>query len=253
MGGAALLDAADEWLRAANSSAAVNDDDEVGDAAAALPAGLAAEPLLRFEKGRSAWAEAKAMVASDWPVTGADGQPRTARLSSTQCAALYLIADWVERVVVARADGLGMGDAGYPEPLRLVVTGAAGSGKTLLFLRSREFVARFLGEDSVDFRAFTNAAAVAGGGGTVHASGKIAVAKRGRGRARRGVAGAQRAELEMLWEGRHLVWIDECSMLSNTLFSQFSRRVGEATHVADRSIGGLGAVLSGDFLQGSCC
>ena len=137
-------------------------------------------------------------MAREWTITDADGRPRTARLSPTQRLALYLVADWAERVVAARAEGLEPGDPTYPAPLRLVVTGAAGSGKTFLFLRCREFVGHHLGEDSVDFRAFTNAASVAGGGGTVHAGGKIAVARGGRERARLGVAGAQRVALETM-------------------------------------------------------
>ncbi len=63
------------------------------------------------------------------------------------------------------------------------------------------------------------------------------------------VRGAQRELLESMWEGRSLVWLDEISMVSRDLLSRFSRRLGVSVDNHDASFGGLGMVLSGDFLQ----
>eukprot|EP00661_Eupelagonemidae_sp_cell13_P004301 gene4301-2839_t len=88
----------------------------------------------------------------------------------------------------------------YPAPLQLLITGAAGCGKTWLFLQVREFVRHHLGHDAVDFRCFTNSAACHGDGGTLHAGGKIAW-KKGE-RRDKGMPGAtvqQKSELESMW------------------------------------------------------
>ena len=253
----------DEWVRACQRQPdqLADTDDDLGGGAPPIDA---VGPGVVVDYGPpppNAWDDALDVVRRSDAGELRTPSGGTWRFTPSQRTAFLLCAEWVARCKDA-ARRLPWDDPGFPAPLRAVIIGPAGSGKTFLWRVLADFVNRHVkpadgaGKDATRFTAFTNSAAAIGKGSTVHSSAKIQVAGGRRRGGRRDQArqsalrGQTRVELQSIWAPVRVLWVDEISMIPGALFSHLSARVGDARGVHPAwSLGGIGAVLSGDWLQ----
>ena len=142
--------------------------------------------------------------------------------------------------------------ASRPESLadnfQLALMGAGGTGKTTVLRVIEALINYFRGPDSVRKCAPSNSAARLLNGDTLHAVCKLpfgtATIKSKKGR----LSTTVREKYRQRWEPACACFIDEISMVSPDNLFQSEFRMKEAK-VSERAWGGLGMVLSGDFMQ----
>ena len=132
--------------------------------------------------------------------------------------------------------------------LVMILTGAGGSGKTTLVHKLEAFADFFLGDYSMRKSAPTNTAARVCGGDTSHALYKLPFGNTLQSRRSRLTSQVLNAYQEM-WRGAHSHAHDEVSMRPPSVFFQIQVRTRVATGQTHALFGGLGTLLTGDFLQ----
>ena len=184
------------------------------------------------------------------------------RLNVKQCRALLHWALWLQKkmshqwVKAGQLAAEPWASGAKPEPLRHVLIGGAGCGKTTTLLVIEALLDFFLGADSMRKAAPTNTAARLLRGDTVHALFKLP----------RGTLQSKGGKLSKLalkalrhrWQGSTAFAIDEISMLPPGSMHQVDMRSRDITRSEeeessvvkfDNFFGGKAVNLSGDFLQ----
>ena len=127
-----------------------------------------------------------------------------------------------------------------PEPLRMIVSGTAGTGKSFLI-----HCLKTLFSDRLRVMAPTGVAAFNVGGFTMHSL--LHLPTRGEFKA---LEGEQLQQLQQSFSGVDYLFIDEISMLGRKHFGQVDQRLRQAfPHHAGKSLGGCSCLLVGDFGQ----
>ena len=138
-----------------------------------------------------------------------------------------------------------------PEPLKLIVQGGAGVGKTHTLNTILKFVLDMYGANSniVKTAAPTGSASFAIGGKTIHDLLQIPVTKQAN-QAMDDLTGDALMRLQMKLEGTKVLVIDEMSMISPGFLYKINRRLQEAfPNCKDQPFGGVCLILMGDFAQ----
>ena len=127
-----------------------------------------------------------------------------------------------------------------PEPLQMVVSGTAGTGKSFLI-----YCLKALLLDRLRVMAPTGVAAFNVGGFTLHSL--LHLPTRGEFKS---LEGEQLQKLQQSFSGVDYLIIDEMSMLGRKLFGQVDQRLRQAfPHRADQALEGCSCLLVGDFGQ----
>ena len=123
------------------------------------------------------------------------------------------------------------------EPLRLIVIGEAGTGKSYLIyalcnlLREKCVVTATTGKASYNIR-----------GVTIHSLLKLPVGPRGN----KDLTGQNLSKLQKSLDGIEYILIDEYSMLGQNTFGWIDKRCKQATGCYDKVLGGISMILIGD-------
>lgn len=137
-----------------------------------------------------------------------------------------------------------------PEPLKLIVQGGAGVGKTHTLNTICKFIVDTYGANSniLKTAAPTGTAAFAIEGKTIHDFLQIPVTKQPN--QMDDLTGDALMRLQMKLEGTKVLVIDEMSMLSPGFLYKINRRLQEAfPNCKDQPFGGVCLILLGDFAQ----
>lgn len=131
-----------------------------------------------------------------------------------------------------------------PKPLRLLIQGTAGTGKTATILALRKLLG-----NKLHASATTGSAGVIISAGTIHTLVKLP----NNYRQRKDLNGKTLQRLQDAWEGpeqipRTYLIVDEISMMGRTNFYWLDRRLRQITG-KNESFGGISVILSGDFGQ----
>ena len=127
-----------------------------------------------------------------------------------------------------------------PEPLRMIVSGTAGTGKSFLIHCLKALLL-----DRLRVMAPTGVAAFNVGSVTLHSL--LHLPTRGEFKA---LEGEQLQQLQQSFSGVDYLIIDEMSMLGRKLFGQVDQRLRQAfPHRAGEALGGCSCLLVGDFGQ----
>ena len=129
----------------------------------------------------------------------------------------------------------------------LVLVGPGGTGKTTVLRVAEALIDHFAGAESVRKCAISNTASRLLGGDTMHALCKLPREDMQQ-RAGRLTSSTLKKHRER-WRSASAVFIDEISMVGPEQLHQADIRIQQATQNMHQVFGGLGAVLSGDFLQ----
>jgi hypothetical protein len=134
-----------------------------------------------------------------------------------------------------------------PGPLRLIVYGEGGTGKSKVI----EFVTAAFAAKGVSHllvkAAYTGVAASVIDGKTTHTIGQIGIN-------RRKISEEGKRKLQAFWRNKQYLIIDEISMISKRFLAQLSRNIsigleGACCHIPGSSFGGLNVIVCGDFHQ----
>ncbi|KAE8220701.1 hypothetical protein CF319_g5812 [Tilletia indica] len=140
------------------------------------------------------------------------------------------------------------------EPLRLLMHGEAGTGKTVVVRLLRELMDRFGRGNEIKFMAPTGKAASAIGGMTQHSAFGIEVHRRGLTTEEREIAQRDNQGKRMRFlqsSFAHVRWLffDEVSMTSCEVFSDIDQALRTATQRLDEPFGGINVIFAGDLCQ----
>ena len=129
----------------------------------------------------------------------------------------------------------------------MILIGPGGTGKTTVLRAAEALIDHFDGSDSVRKCAFANTAARLLQGDTLHALCKLPLTdlQQRTGRLRLKVLKQHR----LRWKTAVAMFIDEISMVAADQFLQTDVRARQAKELSSVRFGGLGVILSGDFLQ----
>ena len=127
-----------------------------------------------------------------------------------------------------------------PPPLHMVVCGTAGTGKSYLI----SALSQLLGDKCV-LTGTTGMAAYSIGGRTLHSTLQIPIHPT----AQKDLTGNSLQRLQMRFQGKHYIIIDEMSMLGQKTFSWVDKRLRQATGALNEPLGGISLLLFGDFAQ----
>ena len=129
-----------------------------------------------------------------------------------------------------------------PSPLRLLISGTAGTGKTFLI----RALSQLLGDHCIR-TATTGMAAILIAGMTIHSAAALPIA--GRARTQGDLRGERLNKLQSTFRDKDYLILDEMSMIGQTSFGHLDNRLREATGAKDDVFGGLSIILVGDFGQ----
>ena len=144
-----------------------------------------------------------------------------------------------------------LGQEAQPKPIRIFITGGAGTGKSYVIRAIREHIERSVqGSDQVHgcmVMAPTGVAAFNVDGLTIHRALNLQVEHR-RSAYHLKLTTVALRELRMLWRGIHTIIIDEISMVSYEVLQSVHYRLCEK-FANDDIFGGLNMIAVGDFYQ----
>ncbi|XP_078677726.1 uncharacterized protein LOC144914113 [Branchiostoma floridae x Branchiostoma belcheri] len=139
-----------------------------------------------------------------------------------------------------------------PTPLRLFISGGAGTGKTHILNVIREFVLRAFPTDSykppIIICAPTGVAAFAVGGSTLHKALKLPVQHRNKYDSFK-LSDQNLHQMRYTWSEVKFFLVDEISMCGYFTFQQINQRLNEIMNTPDEYFGNLNVILIGDFYQ----
>ncbi|KAE8231451.1 hypothetical protein CF326_g3538 [Tilletia indica] len=140
------------------------------------------------------------------------------------------------------------------EPLRMLMHGEAGTGKTVVVRLLRELMDRFGRGNEIKFLAPTGKAASAIGGMTQHAAFGIDVHRRGMTTEELQLAQRDNQSKRMRFlqsSFGHVRWLffDEVSMTSCEVFGEIDQALRIATQRLDVPFGGMNVIFAGDLCQ----
>ena len=124
------------------------------------------------------------------------------------------------------------------EPLRMIVCGTAGTGKTYLINALKQVLC-----SQCMLTATTGIAAFNIGGQTLHSAAQLPI------REYRDLQGDSLHRLQMKLDGKSYIIIDEMSMMGHRMLSWLDDRLRAGTGHQDKPFGGLSIILLGDFGQ----
>ena len=125
-----------------------------------------------------------------------------------------------------------------PEPVHMIVSGTAGTGKTYLI----SAVKQVLGTQCV-VTATTGIAAFSIKGETLHSAAQLPI------REYRELQGDSLQRLQLRLEGKSFLIVDEMSMIGHKMLSSLDNRLRAGTGKEDIPFGGMSVILMGDFGQ----
>ena len=180
--------------------------------------------------------------------------PDTKTLNVKQGRALLYIACWLQgRMTAYWVDEGQLPKAILAEPemqlwsdFAMVLIGPGGTGKTTVLKAAEALIDYFVGDESVRKCALSNTASRLLGGDTLHAMCKLPREDLQQKQSR--LTGQVLRKHRARWKSAAALFIDEISMVAPDQLHQANIRVQQATHL-HQVFGGLGTVLSGDFLQ----
>ena len=136
-----------------------------------------------------------------------------------------------------------------PPPLRMIIHGEGGTGKSKVLQTVTETFKSRGCEHMLVKAAYTGVAASLIEGKTTHVIGGIS-GTTSRFNTDDPVSDETRAKLAKMWENRQYLAVDEMSMISKNFFALLARNVGIGRGDAeDRSFGGVSVIMLGDFHQ----
>ncbi|XP_028394466.1 uncharacterized protein LOC114518659 [Dendronephthya gigantea] len=124
------------------------------------------------------------------------------------------------------------------EPLHMIVSGTAGTGKTYLISALKQVL-----QDQCIVTATTGIAAFSIGGQTLHSAAQLPI------REYRELQGDSLQRLQLRLEGKRFLIIDEMSMIGHKMLSWLDNRLRAGTGKEDVPFGGMSIILMGDFGQ----
>ena len=168
---------------------------------------------------------------------------------------------WISFRLVARSfikTHASMSD--HPQPIRILLTGPGGTGKTHVVNALRALMAEYGSEHTLRFLAPTGSAASLIDGMTIHKGLgiKIKSNSKGKGNRKPGESGEDytvlisvrnRTLLRDEWRLVKVLFIDEVSLLSEQLICEVDHALRYATERPDEWFGGITVIFAGDFFQ----
>lgn len=136
----------------------------------------------------------------------------------------------------------------HPPPLRMLLHGAGGTGKSKVIQTITEFFTCRGARHLLLKAAYTGVAASLIDGKTTHTIAMVTRADD------RGVSAQTKAKLQQFWRDYEYLIIDEMSMIGKTFLAKLSRNISigkmlEGSAVSPQSFGGINVILCGDFHQ----
>jgi hypothetical protein len=168
---------------------------------------------------------------------------------------------WVAYRIIARSFikiHVDMGDR--PEPIWMLMTGPAGTGKTHIVNAVRALMAEYGDEHTLRLLAPTGSAASLINGMTVHKGLGIKIKSNQKGKGNRNpgesaedytvlISIRNRTLLRDEWRLVKVLFIDEVSMVSQQLICEIDHALRYATERPDEWFGGICVIFAGDFCQ----
>ncbi len=135
-----------------------------------------------------------------------------------------------------------------PPPLRMVIHGEGGMGKSRVIQTVTEYFAQRGAKHMLIKAAYTGVAASLIDGKTTHVIGMISR------NSKNGLSDDSKGKLQAFWKWYTYLVLDEVSMISKPFLSLLSRNIGVGKQTpgvpnSDFSFGGVNVILCGDFLQ----
>ena len=127
-----------------------------------------------------------------------------------------------------------------PEPLHMLVSGTAGTGKSYLI----SAIAQLLNQ-SCALTGTTGMASFLIYGKTLHSALTLPV----RGNTQKDLQGASLQKLQLNMKDKYYLIIDEMSMIGHRMLAWVDKRLRQATGKIDSPLGGISVILFGDFAQ----
>ncbi|KAE8230690.1 hypothetical protein CF326_g4303 [Tilletia indica] len=193
-----------------------------------------------------------------------DATPSTTRLHWKDRPPHDLLRALVEERTLTPSQSLAFNIAGRhffdslhgapAKPLRLLMHGEAGTGKTVVVRLLRELMDRFGRGNEIKFMAPTGKAASAIGGMTQHSAFGIDVHRRGMTTEEEQVSqrenqGKRMRFLQAAFAHVHWLFFDEVSMTSCEVFGEIDQALRTATQKLDEPFGGVNVIFAGDLCQ----
>ena len=182
--------------------------------------------------------------------------PDLGKINVKQARAFLWNAAWLQEFMSARWRESGELSSASSEPPRLspdefclAIMGPGGTGKTAVLKITEALIVFFLGPDTVQKLAPSNAAARLLGGDTLHSLCKLPFgdvrlsSKRGR------LSKDVLRRLRVKWDSTFVAFLDEVSMVPADAFLHADVRLRQAKMNADKQFGNLAMNVCGDFLQ----
>jgi len=169
-------------------------------------------------------------------------QTRDDTLNTKQAFALLCVAEWLQRL----KNKEWLNTAADVKPLRLVIIGGPGTGKTTTVNLCKSLIRAFLGEDTTQQCAFMHSAARLVGGETLNSALLVPIVPLS---SRNKTLGERKGEMLHRWRKIVALFLDEISMISAELFGRGEFRSRQAKGDDTVDWGGLSVVASGDFAQ----